>query len=107
MIRDIKIEDEDAGRVYELQVRFQCREEIGGAPGVACDVNGVLLENCVVWLGDYGCEVHFDDSDRRKAWAREVAIRYEDDIRAACIAVFESERHREPDEFTAPQGAAT
>jgi hypothetical protein len=96
MIRDIVIKDTDQHRDYHCQARFRCIEEIGGAPGICCDLHGIELESCVVWLGDYGCEVNFGDF--RQEWQREIEREYRDEIIQACIAVWESERWREPRE---------
>lgn len=91
MIRDIVINDEDQGRDYHCQVRFRCCEEIGGAPGICCDVNGVILERCVVWLDKCGMEVTLDPEHIRQ-WNREIERKYADAIVEQCIAHYERER---------------
>lgn len=91
MIRDIVIKDEDQGRDYHCQVRFSCREEIGGAPGVCCDVDGVIVEKCVVWFGKWGEDLYID-SDRQEFVNRWVAEKYANEIVEQCIAHFERER---------------
>lgn len=88
MIRDITIKDDDQGREYHMQARFRCCDDTDGR--VCCDVDGIELESCVVWLGDCGCEVDF--GEHRSWWQREVERKYADEIAAACIEVWEAEQ---------------
>ncbi len=90
MIRDITIHDEDREIDYHLTVNFRCREEIGGAPGICCDIQSVFLESCVVWLNKCGMEVCID-SNHRRSWTREIERKFNDEIVGKCIEEWEEE----------------
>jgi hypothetical protein len=91
MQRHIVIHDEDSDRTYSLAVTFHCCDEIGGAPGVCCDVDKVELEGCVVWLNKCGMEVRLD-TDMLRFWESELLSRYSDEITEKAIAIWHQER---------------
>jgi len=94
MIRDITIKDEDRHGVdieFQLQVRFRCREEIGGPRDTCCEVFGVVLEGCKLWLAECGMEVTLD-SEHIGSWQREIERRYAKEIEQQCIDLWWEER---------------
>jgi hypothetical protein len=99
MLCEMTLQDEDAGRDYNVTVFFNCRREIGGDDTKVCvDVDDVWLDTVVVWLVKRGCEVVFDDYETRKAWARHVEHQFDAEIRERCVTEWNKQRFAEVDE---------